>query len=1132
MRVSRLLTAAVALALVLGAVGLFQDSAQAQDVEPLYVCSNDSAGCTIVKFGDHDADGTGTGTSAHVYYEGTASATNSPTPIPTPAAANFNNVFTFNHNAGGNIVVHNLDLPRNVHKVNPDLTELGPDQECGTGAGQVVCVDGANANPKAMSFTANIPITFVAVHRSAGLTDTLLVRQVKAFNGNRIQVSYTPGTGSTFATIKTVLVDNGKPTLVSTSPEPGLIVKGGVDITFSAEITDNGSGFAGKFGNFAGPNDTPPASGLAASLYSQGLLTANSNDKTIKGGIRLVVAGNVVGLVEDDFTKIDGGWRVSKTLNSTALQTIATNVPWYFEVRDRANNMQRSSGAVSGTVGAGSTEGTIIDDKFKGRLNPSTFLGSTIQVMKTDGAITVTSNNRDATALTPSTGTFAAIVNSVDDPLFDDGVDDRRYDSDGDGDVDTDDTVIPATAGYQCRFDPRDEIKLGPITGTSTTAAPQTLSVTPKGANDDNTGTPTQIVACNPAPKDKYEILGTNLITIDSVRPELISGSPVVTGVGYNATTKKEKAQRNSIKVTFTDQGKATGVGSDAPGSGIDGSTVTKDAFTVSGHTVDAVLSVGNKVFLTLAEDLGSTEQPTVDIAGATIMDKAGNALAAVRQKAADGLGPVLSLSESADLSNDEVTLTITTDEQLTAAPTVYVTPADKDGNALVETNDDGEITANAVAPVVQTGALTYTYTHKIASYRMGRFSVYVEAQDVGQTKSTTGNKKSAVESNSFTFQLDNEFNGGDLPKVTVSNADNEAEDQAKTLSNKLDGDVEQISPMIITVDYSREAGEYDRDGYKTVTLTEATLKITFADGDSESRTFDLATDVSSPDSIKYTIPLLNPKIGIYALTVKGEDAAGNTSPASGQTVTWKVTEAQPVEITLQPGWNLISLPFQPANPAINSVIPADHPITLVMTLDSAEGTWLFSRRDAETGMFTGDIGAITASTAYFVNTDSFESLELLRPAIATAAAAPSQPPHIEVKKGWNLVPVSTNQRIVGIDADRYFRTLGDTWLQAMAWNSLTRTWVIISPNALDTHLQGGQNRLEPRIATDADDRTVEIAIDRCGRKHQGKLLPHDTPKPLSGDTIARETVTVGAQVCVGQGMWLWVTEDGTLIPG
>ena len=196
---------------------------------------------------------------------------------------------------------------------------------------------------------------------------------------------------------------------------------------------------------------------------------------------------------------------------------------------------------------------------------------------------------------------------------------------------------------------------------------------------------------------------------------------------------------------------------------------------------------------------------------------------------------------------------------------------------------------------------------------------------------SSAGHKSDANHSSAFTFQLDTVLNDEEDPVVTVSDAT--AADSAGEAP-----DVETISPMIVTVDWKNEAGEYPGDSYKTVELTEAKLKITFADGSSESRTFDLTTEISTQDSIKYTIPILNPKVGAYALTVKGKDSAENASGTAGHTLHWKVTAAKPVSIGLSPGWNLISLPFQPANPAINSVIPADHPVSLVMTFDGDRG--------------------------------------------------------------------------------------------------------------------------------------------------------------------------------------------------
>ena len=121
--------------------------------------------------------------------------------------------------------------------------------------------------------------TIVAVHKSSGLDDARLPRstdraddgdnvinldddvygardgfgylasgytyQVKAFNGNRIQITQRPTAGDEFPTIKTVTVDNVAPSLVTNSPSIPLIVTDGVDLTFSADITDSGSGFIG-----------------------------------------------------------------------------------------------------------------------------------------------------------------------------------------------------------------------------------------------------------------------------------------------------------------------------------------------------------------------------------------------------------------------------------------------------------------------------------------------------------------------------------------------------------------------------------------------------------------------------------------------------------------------------------------------------------------------------------------------------------------------------------------------------------------------------------------------------------------------------------------------------------------------
>ena len=119
------------------------------------------------------------------------------------------------------------------------------------------------------------------------------------------------------------------------------------------------------------------------------------------------------------------------------------------------------------------------------------------------------------------------------------------------------------------------------------------------------------------------------------------------------------------------------------------------------------------------------------------------------------------------------------------------------------------------------------------------------------------------------------------------------------------------------------------------------------------------------------------------------------------------------------------------------------------MTYDNASRVWLVSRRDAETGLFVGDIVVMTANTAYFVRTENFSPLKLLRPPLATAAAAPPPPPAIAVVEGWNLVPVVSNDIPTPdtIPADDYFGTLGDKgWLKALTFNTLVRTWESVTP--------------------------------------------------------------------------------------
>ena len=158
-----------------------------------------------------------------------------------------------------------------------------------------------------------------------------------------------------------------------------------------------------------------------------------------------------------------------------------------------------------------------------------------------------------------------------------------------------------------------------------------------------------------------------------------------------------------------------------------------------------------------------------------------------------------------------------------------------------------------------------------------------------------------------------------------------------------------------------------------------------------------------------------------------------------------------PVSIDLKPGWNLISLPFPPANPAINSVVNANHPADIVMAYDNEKEAWLPSRRDADTRLFAGDVTVITADSAYFIRTPSAQSLTLPRPPLAITAETPPPLRVIYVGAGWNLVPFASNKFPPPdtIPAYEYFGTLGaDGWLKALTFNPVEGTWESMGPQS------------------------------------------------------------------------------------
>jgi hypothetical protein len=561
---------------------------------------------------------------------------------------------------------------------------------------------------------------------------------------------------------------------------------------------------------------------------------------------------------------------------------------------------------------------------------------------------------------------------------------------------------------------------------------------------------------------------------------------------------KGHDAKRTSLHVSFTDL------------SGLDAATVAPGDFSVDGVTPVSVLVVDQEgadpqrpkdVFLTLPADLVSDARPSVRIVG-QVVDRAGNISGfGETVQAADGLPPRLTVELGATLSRGDVEIFVEGDERLNGAPTVKLS---------AQITATGGLGAFASPTVTQTATAANRYkalslvTAIPAANASRRINVEVSALDLNNIHGRIG-ETNATLSGAITYELDPLLNNGQDPEFVVAGVPLLPGGIVAGGSLAV---IEAVDPITVLVDFSRqctaatcsnggEAKEYEGDTHKTVQLTYTAATVTPAGGARRS----LPVTVAASDGIRFVLIIPGVILGDYQVVVQAKDEAGNVSKSPTSTVPdplenrFTLVAAEPFEISLAPGWNLISFPFTPADPAINTVIPRGHLISLVMGFDKGAKAWQVSQRDAVTGLFVGDVKVMTATTGYFVLTNAFQPLRVSRPTVS-GASVPPPPPAIEVLKGWNLIPVLSRAAPLPreADADDYLRLV--IWEKAIGYSPLTRVWESVERGvALKTLILG-----DPPYTTP------------CG-------VTHVAPK------------IVKSKVCLGKAYWLWASENGTIVP-
>ncbi len=451
----------------------------------------------------------------------------------------------------------------------------------------------------------------------------------------------------------------------------------------------------------------------------------------------------------------------------------------------------------------------------------------------------------------------------------------------------------------------------------------------------------------------------------------------------------------------------------------LDGDSVDASDFTVDGETVDAAdWFSGEKesVFLTVGVK-GPSATPKVEVASGSIRDAAGNANAATLTVGAakDGLDPKLTVEVSGDdtggvpVSDSRITITVTANETLLTNPTIET-------GAVTENADgDLELTGSLSAQSGLTFLGNDQWEKRLSVSSSGAFVVKVTGRDTASNVGSSGSDD-PENSKAIFFEMDD-----GIPAPVLDPGD--------------EGSVSRSDPFL-NIDWSSEGGEYAGDTHNKVTLTVLTL-----DGE------DVLDRAATSNNRSFILTTSGLELGDHEIEVNGTDEAGNTL-SSDHEVTFTVKARPKAEIELKPGMNLISLPGDPADTSINSVVTLSQ-VSAITTYDPvnpdpATGSpWLSATRD-DSGNLSGSLTQVDAQHAYWVSTTSFDPISVDIPTHGFA----NVPPAISLVEGWNLVPVV----VVGdqspgdtIAADTYFGST--SWVTAYTFDPEAGQWTKVLPN-------------------------------------------------------------------------------------
>ena len=151
--------------------------------------------------------------------------------------------------------------------------------------------------------------------------------------------------------------------------------------------------------------------------------------------------------------------------------------------------------------------------------------------------------------------------------------------------------------------------------------------------------------------------------------------------------------------------------------------------------------------------------------------------------------------------------------------------------------------------------------------------------------------------------------------------------------------------------------------------------------------------------------------LGTHAITVKATDAAGNESDTDE--FSFKVAERATFDIKLIAGWNSVSMPANPIDPAVDAVF-TESIVDMIAAWDgeSPEAPWsIATRMDGEWSTHSdyATLNRITARYGYWVHSQGFatQSVALVgKGNREDPTTVPADLVEIPTNAGWNFVGV------------------------------------------------------------------------------------------------------------------------------